>query len=287
MFTLASALCGIAPILGVLTAARVLQGIGAAMLVPCSLTLLNHAYPDPGERAGAIGVWAGCGGAALAAGPLVGGVLIGWLGWRSIFLANVPIGLIGLWMTWRINDSRKAGNPRHLDLSGQLSAILALGTLVAALIEEPSLGWRSPMVLTGAAISITAWIAFLTIEARRAQPMLPLSFFRNGTFSGAAVVAMATTLTFFGLIFVLSLYFQQVRGYSPLRTGLAFLPLTAVVTAGNMVSGRWAKARGFRWPVLAGLGCSIIGFLGMLPSTLSFLAALVWWFAVTRMSRIK
>lgn len=264
-FTLASALCGLAPSLGILTAARVLQGIGAALLVPCSLTLLNHAYPDPGERTRAIGVWTGCGGAALAAGPLVGGVLIDLLGWRSIFLVNVPIGLIGIWMTWRIT-SETAASARHLDLSGQLAAIVALGTLVAVLIEGPTLGWRSTAVLAGVIVCVAAWAIFLTIEARRTQPMLPLSFFRNGMFSGAAVVAMTTTLTLFGLIFVLSLYFQQVRGYSPLRTGLAFLPMTAVVTAGNIVSGRWAKARGPHGPVLVGLGCCIVGFLGMLPS---------------------
>ncbi|MCI3204478.1 MFS transporter [Pandoraea capi] len=276
IFTLASVLCGVAPSLAVLTAARVLQGIGAALLVPCSLMLLNHSYPDPGERAGAIGVWAGCGGAALAAGPLVGGVLIGWLGWRSVFLVNVPMGMIGLWTTSRIDDSpyrdsgdsrEGRGHPRHLDLPGQGLAMLALGSLVAVLIEAPSIGWRSPTVMMGAAVCITAWIAFLTTEARRAQPMLPLTFFRNPMFSGAAIVAMTTTLTFFGLIFVLSLYFQQVRGYSPLRTGLAFLPLTAVVTVGNMVSGRWARADGFRWPVMTGIGCSIVGFVGMLPAT--------------------
>ncbi|MDR3514450.1 MAG: MFS transporter [Azospirillaceae bacterium] len=266
VFTLASGLCGLASSLAILTAARTVQGIGAALLVPCALTLLNHAYPDAGERAGAIGVWAGCGGAALAAGPLAGGVLIDLLGWRSIFLVNVPIGLIGLAMTWHIGHDEKPVPARHFDLSGQLAAILALGTLVAVLIEGPALGWEKPVILAGMAVCAAAWILFLTIEVRRSQPMLPLSFFKNRIFSGAAIVALATTLTFFGLIFVLSLYFQQVRGYSPLRTGLAFLPLTAVVTAGNMISGRWTKARGPRWPVLAGLCCSLVGFLGMLPS---------------------
>jgi DHA2 family methylenomycin A resistance protein-like MFS transporter len=267
VFTLASVFCGVAPSLYVLTAARVVQGVGAALLVPCSLTLLNQAYPDARERARAIGVWAGCGGAALAAGPLVGGVLIGLLGWRSIFLANIPIGLIGIWMSCRIANGKGATPSSQLDVSGQFAAIVALGTSIAVLIEGPALGWRAPAVGIGMAVCVTAWTAFLTIEARRTRPMLPLSFFKNRIFSGAAIVSMATTLTFFGLIFVLSLYFQQVRGYSPLRTGLAFLPLTAVVTGGNMVSGRWVKARGPRWPVLIGLGCSIIGFLGMLLST--------------------
>lgn len=270
VFTLASALCGIAPNLAILTVARAVQGIGAAMLVPCSLTLLNRAYPDPGERAHAIGIWAGWGGAALAAGPLIGGILINLLGWRSIFLANVPIGLFGIWITWRIAHDEKAVHARHLDLAGQCAAILALGTLVAVLIEGPTIGWKSLPVWVGLAISLTASIVFVTIEARRKQPMLPLFFFRNTVFSGSLIVAMATTLTFFGLIFVRSLYFQQARDYSPLGTGVAFLPLTAVVTGSNVVSGRWAKAHGPRWPVLTGLGCSVIGFLGMLlPSPAS------------------
>lgn len=265
VFTFASALCGFASSQSILVAARILQGTGAAMLVPCSLTLLNYAYPSSGDRAHAIGVWAGCGGVALAAGPLVGGVLIDLLGWRSIFLANIPIGVLGLWMTWRIAPHEKVSTTHHLDLSGQFAAIIALGTLVAIITEGPAFGWDSPVVLIGTAICVLAWIAFLTIETRRAQPMLPLSFFRNGVFTGSSIVAMATTLTFFGLIFVLSLYFQQVRGYSPFLTGLAFLPLTAVVAAGNVASGRWVKARGPRWPVLIGLGCSITGFLGMMP----------------------
>lgn len=264
VFTLASALCGIAPTLEFLAAARILQGIGAAMLAPCSLTLLNHAYPDPGERACAIGVWAGYGGAALAAGPLVGGVLIYLLGWRGIFVVNVPIGLGGLYMTSRIDQQEVWPKGRHLDLTGQLAAIIALGVSVAVLIEGTALSWRSPLILGGIAVGVFAWVAFLSIEAFKSEPMLPLGFFRNGVFSGASVVGMTTTLTFFGLIFVLSLFFQQVRGYSPLLTGLAFLPLTAVVTAGNMVSGRWAKRHGARWPAMSGLALTAVGLVGLL-----------------------
>lgn len=267
MFTFASAACGIAPNLTMLTLARTMQGLGAAMLVPCSLTLLNQAYPDPGGRAHAIGIWSGCGGAALAAGPLLGGILIDFLGWRSIFLVNVPIGLLGIWMTWRIAQNENPESARGLDLPGQCAGIVALGALVAILIEGPTIGWSSMGVLIGLLISLAAWTTFLMIEARRSQPMLPLALFRNALFSGAAVVAMTTTLTFFGLIFVLSLYFQQARGYSPLSTGLAFLPLTAFVTGSNVISGRWAKAYGPRWPVIVGLGCSAIGFLGMLLPT--------------------
>jgi len=266
LFTAASAMGGFAGSLAMLTAARILQGVGAAMLVPCSLTLLNHAFHDPKERAAAIAVWAGCGGAALAAGPLAGGLLIGAFGWRSIFLANVPIGLLGLWLTRRVAPDDRGRETRSLDVAGQTAAIVALGFFIAALIEGPTFGWSSPLILAAFGIGALSGAIFLALEARSREPMLPLGFFRNGTFSGASFVAATTTLTTFGLIFVLSLYFQQARGYSPFLTGLAFLPLTAVVTGSNMVSGRMMKAAGASRPVTIGLGFCIAGYLGFLPT---------------------
>jgi DHA2 family methylenomycin A resistance protein-like MFS transporter len=267
VFTLASGLCGLAPNLAALTGARVLQGIGASMLVPCSLMLINRAYTDPGERSRAIGLWAGCGGAAMAGGPLVGGFLIQVFGWRSIFLANLPIGLIGLWLTSRVARDERALVTRHLDLAGQATAIVALGTLIAVLIEGPSFGWRSPWSLSGIAVSVLAGGGFVGIESKRSQPMLPLSLFGNRVFSGAAFVSMVSALTFYGLIFTLSLYFQQVRAYSPLMTGLAFLPLTALVTAGSMSAARVVRVWGPRWPICVALGFYTTGFLAMLMST--------------------
>lgn len=266
LFTLASALCGAAPSLAVLIGARVLQGVGAALLVPCSLTLLNHAFRAPGARAKAIGVWTGCGGAALAAGPLAGGVLIGLFGWRAIFLVNLPIGAFGLWLTARIPAARaNAAEARPLDLPGQASAIVALAALVGGAIEGPSFGWASAPILACWIVGLAAAALFLAIEWRRRAPMLPLSFFANGTVSASALVALVTTLGLFGLLFVLSLYFQQLRGYSPLETGLAFLPLTAVVTVTNLLAGRMTKTHGPRLPILLGLLALIAGCLGLLP----------------------
>ncbi len=267
VFTLASAFCGAAPSLAALSAARILQGVGASMLVPCSLMLINHAYADPAERGRAIGLWAGCGGAAMAGGPLIGGILIHAFGWRSIFLANVPIGVIGLWLTSRIAADEKTQATRHLDLAGQACAIAALGMLIAVLIEGASFGWCSPWIVGGIAVSVLAGGSFVAIESKRAQPMLPLSLFRNRIFSGAALVSMVSALTFYGLIFTLSLYFQQVRAYSPLVTGLAFLPLTALVTAGSMSAARVVRAFGPRRPICAALGIYTLGFLCMLVST--------------------
>ncbi|WEY41785.1 MFS transporter [Paraburkholderia sp. SUR17] len=268
VFTVASALCGFAPDMTVLIAARVLQGVGAALLVPCSLTLLNGAYPDAGERARAIGVWAGCGGAALAAGPLAGGVLIDVWGWRGIFAVNVPIGLLGIWLTLRVARDERRATARHFDVAGQIAAIVALGASIAVLIEGGALGWGSPAVVAGIGVSVAAWASFICIEARRAQPMLPLAFFRHGVFTGAAFAAMTTALTSFGLVFVLALYFQRARGYSPLWTGLAFLPLTVVVTGGNVAVGRLVKTYGARWPLTAGLALQAAGFAALaLPDT--------------------
>ncbi|MDB5766096.1 MAG: drug resistance transporter, EmrB/QacA subfamily, partial [Collimonas fungivorans] len=245
----------------------VLQGCGAALLLPASLSLIKQAFPEAGERAAAIGIWAGCGGAAMAAGPLAGGILIHLFDWRSIFLANLPVGLLGLWLTWRIGGDRKLLQARPLDPGGQCAAILALAALIAVLIEGPVLGWASLPVLAGIILSITAAGVFLKLQNGRAQAMLPLSFFRIGAFSGAALVSMASALTFYGLVFVLSLYFQQALAYSPLHAGLAFLPLTALVTAGSMASNRLVKKHGARRLVTAALGCYAIGFLGLLVST--------------------
>ncbi|CAN7208905.1 MFS transporter [Caballeronia sp. LjRoot29] len=270
VFTLASALCGVAANLAALTGARVLQGIGASMLVPCSLMLINRAYAEPGERGRAIGLWAACGGAAMAGGPLIGGILIHAFGWRSIFLANLPIGLIGLWLTSRVASTEPADDARvkrHLDLAGQATAIVALGVLIAVLIEGRSLGWRSPWIVGGITLGVLATGSFFKIESRRSRPMLPLSLFSNRIFSSAAFVSMVSAMTFYGLIFTLSLYFQQVRAYSPLLTGLAFLPLTALVMAGSMSAARFVRMAGPRRPICVALGIYTIGFLALLMST--------------------
>ncbi|WP_250637117.1 MFS transporter [Collimonas arenae] len=225
--------------------------------------------PEPVQRAAVIGVWAGFGGAAMAAGPLVGGILIQLFDWRSIFLANLLLGMLGMWLTWGIASERRRMPARSLDLAGQGTAIVALGTLIAVLIEAPAYGWRSAPILTGCVVSAAAAIMFLMLERHRLQPMLPLSFFRNGTFSGATLVSLASALTFYGLVFVLSLYFQQQKHYSPLRTGLAFLPLTALVAAGSIVSNRLVSRYGARRLVFAALGLYAAGFLGLLVATLA------------------
>jgi DHA2 family methylenomycin A resistance protein-like MFS transporter len=266
LFALASALCGMAPNLTTLMFARALQGMGSAMLVPCSLSLINRAFPDPARRASAVGVWMGCGGIAMASGPLVGGILIHGFGWRSIFAVNVPIALIGIGLTRSISRDATAAR-RHFDLAGQTTAIIALGTLIAVLIEGSRLGWRSAPVVLGMMICAAAWVAFLTIEKRHANPMLPLSFFRSPLFSASTAVSMASAFVFYGLLFTFSIGYQKHHGFSALETGLAFLPMTAMVAIGGLASHRFTRPCGPRASMCAAFGLYAAGSLGMLSAT--------------------
>ena len=252
IFTLASLACALAPTLAILIAARAVQGLAAAILVPNSLALLNHSYPGEAERGQAVAVWAAGASLALTAGPFAGGALITVTGWRSIFLVNIPIGLIGLWLTWRNADETPKSAQRQLDLPGQAAAIVALGSLAGALIEGGALGWTNGVVLAGFAVALTTALAFVLIERGCAQPMLPLSLFRNRQFGTAAIIGLLVNIAFYGLIFVFSLYFQQSEGMSVLRTGLAFVPIMAAVFIPNLAAPRIAARIGARWTIAAG-----------------------------------
>ncbi|MCW5221698.1 DHA2 family efflux MFS transporter permease subunit [Verminephrobacter aporrectodeae subsp. tuberculatae] len=264
IFALASALCALAPSLPVLIAARVLQGIGAALLVPCALALITAAYPTPDGRARAIGIWAGFGGIAMAAGPLVGGLLIHLLGWRSIFFVNLPIALVGTWLASRIEAvAPPAPASRRLDALGQVLVIVALALSVALLIEGERLGWQNAWVRMGTCTAVAAWVLFLRVESRTRDPLMPLRLFRSSAFFAATVVSLVSALVFYGLFFLLSLYFQTLRGWPPLRTGCAFLPLTACVTAGSFWSGTLTRSYGPRLVVGAGFLLYAAGFAGL------------------------
>src|SRR5450631_3342940 len=175
IFTAASVGCALAPSAAILIAARAVQGFGAAILVPNSLALLSHAYPDEKQRGRAVGIWAAGASLALISGPLIGGGLIALVGWRSIFLVNLPIGVAGLWLTWRYASETTRSPQREIDLPGQLAAIAALGCLAAAIIEGGALGWSHPFVMAGFAASAVLVILFVRQERRAPQPMLRLS----------------------------------------------------------------------------------------------------------------
>jgi DHA2 family methylenomycin A resistance protein-like MFS transporter len=251
LFTAASAVCGLAPVLGVLIAARALQGAGAALLVPCSLTLLNHAYPEARERSRAIGRWAVGASAALSAGPLVGGVLTATLGWRAIFFSNAPIGLTGILLTARYAPETTRSHDRGIDPWGQLTAIACLTLLAAATIRGGTEGFASGPVLAGYGAAAAAGVAFLAIEARRARPMLPLRLFRCPTFGANTAIGLLINIAFYGLIFVFSLFFQRAQHFSALQAGLAFAPMTGAIMAANAVAGGLEQRLGSR-AVMAG-----------------------------------
>lgn len=271
LFVAASLACGLAPIPAVLIAARTIQGIGAAFLVPCSLALLNHACRDDGVlRARVVGLWTAAGSVALAIGPVLGGFLVHVLGWRSIFFVNLPLGAIGIWLTWRFVEESMIHQGSRLDLAGQLLAIVTLSSLTAAMIETSVLGWFSPLVLLGFGIALICGAAFVLVEARIRTPMLPLAFFRNPTFSTTTLVGLAINFTLYGVIFILSLYLQQLRHFSPLAFGVAFLPFPLVLLVSNLAAGWLGGKIGSRSLMVVGLLIAAVGYWllhGLDPAT--------------------
>jgi MFS transporter, DHA2 family, methylenomycin A resistance protein len=259
LFTLASLACALAPSLGVLIAARAVQGVGAAVLVPNSLALLNHAYTQDAERGRAVGFWAAGASLALTAGPLAGGLLIHFSNWRAIFLVNLPIGLVGLFLTWRYTAETPPKRNRRLDLPGQAAAMLALGLLAASIIEGGKVGWRGPFVEMAFALAVISGAAFILQERRHEQPMLPLELFSKRPFWLSVVVGLLVNTAFYGLIFVLSLYFQKQNGLSPLQTGLAFLPMMAAVLPFNILGPRLSERFGAAAVIALGAAVASVG----------------------------
>ncbi|KVF79605.1 MFS transporter [Burkholderia sp. FL-7-2-10-S1-D7] len=272
LFALASLACGAAVSPAMLIAARALQGVGAAAMLPNSLALLNDACRhDPPLRARAVGWWTAAGSISIAAGPVVGGLLIAAWGWRGIFLVNLPLCAAGLAATFAWVPARHIGAAskqpttpvravQALDLRGQLIAIAMLTALTAAVIEWQPLGFSHPVVAGGFALAALAGLAFVAVESHTATPMLPLSLFRRRTFSAAVLFGICVNLTYYGTVFVLALYLQRVRGESAWQAGLAFLPLTGGFLLSNLASGRAVARHGPRAPMLAGALVAALGY---------------------------
>ncbi|WP_258178554.1 MFS transporter [Burkholderia multivorans] len=265
VFTMASIACGIADSLPLLVSARVVQGIGAALLVPNSLAMLRQAFPDAEQRSRAVGWWSAAGGIALAAGPVLGGLLVSHAGWRSIFMMNLPIGIAGVGLTLRHATHTAQTHRRSIDLAGQLTAILALVAMTVCFTEAAPLGWHHPLVYGALLFTVAATLAFLRIESRHAQPMLPLALFRSATFAAASAAGVIVNFAYYGLIFVFSLFFQIEQQMSAQRTGLAFLPMTAVLMAVNILAGRLLNRVGAKRLMIAGMLIAASGYLLLLP----------------------
>jgi DHA2 family methylenomycin A resistance protein-like MFS transporter len=265
VFAMASAGCGLAPGAAVLIMARLVQGLGAALAVPASLSLLQVSCAEPAARARAFGIWGGVAGVAAAAGPIVGGLLVAGFGWRAVFFVNLPIAAIGLVLTARYVPAPQ-GRPHGLDPAAQLAGVTALAALTAALIQAGREPFTAPAVLAASGVFLAAGAAFLVAEHRGHDPMLPLGLFRNRTFSAATAVGLLINLGFYGELFVLTLYFQQVRGYSAVLTAVLLLPQMGMATIASTLSGRVMARTGPRLPMIAGQALAGAGLLAMMQA---------------------
>jgi DHA2 family methylenomycin A resistance protein-like MFS transporter len=280
LFTLASLACAVAPDALLLNVARAVQGIGAALLVPSSLSILNAVYAqDRAMLAKAIAWWTAAGGVSIAAGPVLGGLLMSAFGWRSIFWVNIPICVLGFWLTLRVVPALRHNGPaRSFDVPGQILAVIALTAFIGAVIEVHALGLTHPAVLAALVVAVVAGAWFIRVEKHSAGPMLPLQLFKLAGFAPAVLFGVFVNFAYYGVIFVLSFYLQKVRGFSVLHAGLIFLPLTGTFLFANITSG-WLQARvGSRKPMIiggliGGSGYALLGLFGI-SETASFWAML-------------
>lgn len=238
LFVVASAGCGLAPSVGTLVAARFVQGMGAALFLPASLAIVRATFDDPAQRARAIAAWAGIASAAAAIGPVAGGLLVDAFGWRSAFLVNVPTGILALAGASVVVRATIPAHARRFDFGGQVASTIALAALCFAAIELPTRGIGAREVLAAIAVAMVATAALVAVERRIAEPMVPLAWFRNSIFVAMNVTGTLVYVGYFGLLFVLSLYLQGVRGLDARDTGLAMLPMAVSLSLGNVIAGK-------------------------------------------------
>jgi EmrB/QacA subfamily drug resistance transporter len=270
VFSLGSFLCGLAPTLGTLIGARVLQAIGGSMLNPVAMSIIRNVFEDPGERARAIGVWGAVFGLSMALGPIVGGALVDSVGWRAVFFVNVPIGVLAIVLTALFVPDSRAPRPRRLDPVGQVLVIAALGTLTYAIIEGPRSGWLSAEIVGLFVVATACTAALIAYERRRVEPLLELRFFRSAPFSGASAIAVLTFAGMGGFLFLNTLYLQTVLGLSPLQAGLYMLPMAGMLLVFSPISGRIVAHRGARAPMIVAAAAVIVASLmltGLTPHT--------------------
>lgn len=257
VFSLSSLLCSVAPSIELLVLARVLQAVGGSMMNPVAMSIVTNAFTDPRERAQAVGVWGAVFGVSMALGPIVGGALVSAVGWRAIFLINVPIGMAAIFLALRFVPESRAPRPRRFDPVGQLLVITLLATLTFGIIEAPGHGWRSPVIVGAFVTSGAALLALLRYEPRRDQPLVDLRFFRSIPFASATVIAVAGFAAFGGFLFLNTLYLQEVRDLSPMQAGLATVPMAVMMMLVSPLSGRIVGRRGPRLPLVVAGVCIV------------------------------
>ncbi|WP_328646651.1 MFS transporter [Amycolatopsis sp. NBC_00348] len=274
VFVLASIACALAGSAAWLIAARAVQGAGAAALLPSSLALIVHQFPDPRERARALGVWGGMSGAGLAAGPVLGGLAVGLADWRLVFAVNVPVGIVAIVLTRRAVTEPPRHASTRLDLAGQLTGTASLACLVAGFIESGHAGWLAPLTLTLLAGGVVAGVVFVTVERRVPDPVLPLGVLRIRNFAVATGIGGLFNFCLYGTLFSLALYLQRAWSLGALAAGLALVPLTMAVGLNAFFSGRLTGRFGARVPMIAGAVAGFAGSVGfaLLPADRSLVA---------------
>jgi len=252
VFTVASLLCGLADSSEMLIGARVLQGAGAALMNPATLSIIAATFP-PAQRGAAIGIWAGVSALALAIGPLVGGLLTEHLDWSWIFFINVPIGILGIAASYLFIDESRDETHERLDLPGLATSAIGLFALTYGLIEANTYGWTSTRILGSFLVAAVALVGFVLLERHQRAPMLQLDLFRNRTYTGANITMLLVALAMFGVFFFVSLYMQNILGYSPVEAGAAFLPMTLLIILVAPLAGRTSDRLGSRGLMTAGM----------------------------------
>jgi EmrB/QacA subfamily drug resistance transporter len=254
VFSAASLLCSLAPTLQWLIAFRMVQAVGGSMLNPVAMAIITNTFTDPRERAQAVGVWGAVVGISMALGPVLGGVLVTSVGWRSIFWINIPVGLAAIVLALRFIPESKAAKARKIDPVGQVLVFLGLASLTFGIIEGPRRGWGSPLIVAAFAVAVGSVIGLVRYEPRRDEPLIDLRFFRSVPFASASITAVAAFATLGGFLFINTLYLQEVRGLSAVQAGIDTLPMAVMTMIVSPISGRIVGSRGSRLPlVVAGL----------------------------------
>ena len=253
VFTLSSLACGLSSSAPQLISARAVQGIGAALMMPATLSIISHTF-HARERGMAIGIWAGVSALALAIGPLLGGIITEHISWNWIFFVNVPIGVVAVVAAiFVVPESKDTSREQRLDLPGLITSAVALFSIVFALIEANRYGWTSELIMSLFALGAVSLAAFIFLEMHQRLPMLDLSLFRNGTFAGANIVAILVTLAMFGIFVFFPIYMQTIRGWSPIQAGAALLPWTVMIVIFAPIAGKLSDRVGSRWLMAGGM----------------------------------
>lgn len=282
IFTVASALAAFVPSTGWLIAARALQGVGAAFIMPLSLSIITAAFP-PAERGKAIGIWSAISMSGVAIGPIVGGIIIDVWSWHWIFLINVPIGIVAIILAQMILvETQDESGHTATDIPGTITVTAAIATLTWGLIQAGERGWSDSLIVSALAASVVLFAIFAVIETRSEHPMIPMRFFKSRNFVGANVVALGNSFLISGMAFAFTMYYQNVHGFSPLRTGFTMLPSVIPMMIIGAVAGTLMIKLGARHMIAIGMLVSAIGmfmlarlgistpFLNIVPALLIF-----------------